>query len=94
MSSRQPAGGRCYPPAPAAVSNNQEVLRNFTKSLIAVLAGNAAYFLLLVPRLPASARHRAFDFDLGLLIDFWVCLVIYGLIELLLFLRRAAHSRP
>jgi hypothetical protein len=76
------------------VSNNQEVLRNFTKSLIAVLAGNAAYFLLLVPRLPASARHRAFDFDLGLLIDFWVCLVIYGLIELLLFLRRAAHSRP
>ncbi len=70
------------------------MLRNFVKSLIAVLAGNAAYFLLLAPRLPAAARHRAFDFDLGLLIDFWLCLVAYGLIELLLFLRRAAHSRP
>ena len=73
-----------------SVSNSREVLRNFTKSLIAVLAGNAAYFLLLAPRLPAAARHHAFDFDLGLLIDFWACLVAYGLIELLLFLRRSA----
>ena len=75
------------------VSNTREVLRNFFKSLVAVLAGNAAYFLVLVPRLPATARHHAFDFDLGLLIDFWVCLVFYGLVELLLFLRRTALSR-
>ena len=74
------------------MSKFRGVLRNFTKSLIAVLAGNAAYFLLLAPRLPAAARHRAFDFDLGLLIDFWLCLVAYGLIELLVFLRR--HAGP
>ena len=66
------------------------MFRNFSKSLIAVLAGNAGYFLLLAPRLPAAARHRAFDLDLGLVIDFWLCLVAYGLIELVLFLRRAA----
>ncbi len=65
------------------------MLRNFTKSLVAVLAGNAAYVLLMAPRLPAAARHHAFDFDLGLLIDFWLCLVAYGLIELVLFLRRS-----
>jgi len=70
------------------------VLRNFTKSLIAVLAGNAVYFLLLMPHLPPAARHREFDFDLGLLVDFWVCLVFYGLVELLFFLGRAARSRP
>lgn len=68
--------------------------RNFLKSLIAVLAGNAAYFLLLEPHLPAAARHHAFEFDLGLLLNFWVCLVIYGLIELVLRLRRAAPPRP
>lgn len=69
------------------------MLRNFTKSLMAVLAGNGVYFLLLMPHLPPVARHREFDFDLGLLVDFWLCLVAYGLIELLLFLGRSAPSR-
>ena len=68
------------------------MFRSFLKSLIAVLAGNAVYFLLLVPRLPAAGRHRPFGLDLGLLIDFWACLVVYGLIELLLRAGRAARG--
>jgi hypothetical protein len=55
---------------------------NFWRSLIAVLVGNAIYFLLVAPHLPQSARHRYFAVDLGLVIDFWVCLVIYGLVLL------------
>jgi hypothetical protein len=53
---------------------------NFWRSLIAVLAGNAIYFLLVAPHLPESARHRYFALDLGLVIDFWICLVVYGMV--------------
>ncbi len=57
------------------------VLRNFWKSLIAVLAGNAVYFLLM-PHLPPAARHAPGRLDLGLLIDFWFCVVAYGVVDL------------
>lgn len=57
--------------------------RNFCKSLIAVVGGNAVYYLLLWPWLPQPARHRAYELDLGLLVDFWVCLALYGAAELL-----------
>ncbi len=53
---------------------------NFWRSLIAVLVGNAIFFLLVNPHLPASAKHHYFAIDLGLAIDFWVCLVVYGLV--------------
>jgi hypothetical protein len=53
---------------------------NFVHALIAVLAGNLAYFLLM-PRLPARAQHVAFRLDLGLLVDFWLCLVAFGIIK-------------
>jgi hypothetical protein len=56
---------------------------NFFHSLAAVLIGNAVYFLVLVPHLPAAGRHRIYSLDLGLFVDFWVCLVIYGLLALL-----------
>ena len=56
------------------------------KSLIAVVAGNALYFSL-APHLPAAARHEPFQLDIGVLADFWLCLVAYGLIELILHLR-------
>ena len=55
--------------------------KNFIDSLIAVLAGNAAYFLLL-PNLPEAARHVPFKTDLGLLVDGWFCLVAFGLVKL------------
>ncbi len=64
---------------------------NFLQSLISVLLGNAAYFLVM-PYLPAPARHGYRRYDLGLVVDFWMCLVIYGLISL--FRRWRRHQSP
>ena len=58
------------------------MLNNFLKSLIAVVVGNAIYFLLLTPILPAAGRHSPRRYDLGMAIDFSVCAVVYGVIEL------------
>jgi hypothetical protein len=57
--------------------------------LVAVVAGNAIYFLLIMPLLPPAGRHRIARIDLGLVIDFWVCLVVFGVIELVARKRRA-----
>ncbi len=53
---------------------------NFLQSLAAVLAGNIVYFLLM-PHLPPAARHIPKRPDLGLLVDFWFCLVFLGAIK-------------
>lgn len=63
-------------------SQRQNFRANFWRSLVAVLAGNAIYFLVVSPHVPESARHRRFAIDLGLIVDFWVCLVVYGLLLL------------
>ena len=55
--------------------------RNFWQSLIAVVAGNAIYFSL-QSHLPPRAQHTPFRIDWGLAVDFWVCLVCYGLVRL------------
>jgi hypothetical protein len=60
--------------------SKQSVVVNFVQALAAVVLGNIAYFLL-VPSLPPSARHRPFQWDLGMLIDFWFCVVAFGLIR-------------
>ena len=60
--------------------SKQSVLINFVQALAAIVLGNVAYFLL-VPTLPPIARHHRFQVDLGTLIDFWFCLVAYGLIR-------------
>ena len=57
------------------------------KALIAVLAGNALYYTLL-PHLPPAARHYPFKFDLGVIVDLWFCLFVYGFVELGLILWR------
>lgn len=46
-----------------------------------------------MPHLPAAAQHRSYNLfpDLGLVIDFWICLVIYGII--LLLFRPGAQRR-
>jgi hypothetical protein len=49
---------------------------NFLDALLAVLAGNAIYYLVM-PRLPAVARHRLFREDWGLLVDFAICTMIF-----------------
>ena len=53
---------------------------NFVQALVAVLAGNVAYFLLM-PHLPLPARHVPPRVDLGMAVDFWICLVIFGAIK-------------
>ena len=50
-------------------------------SLLAVLAGNVIHFVLLEPRLPERLRHHAFQLDPGLLIDFTICAVAFGIIR-------------
>jgi len=56
------------------------VLVNLLQALLAIILGNVVYFVL-APSLPAAARHRPFQFDLGMIVDFWFCLVAYGLIR-------------
>lgn len=56
--------------------------RNWLKALAAVLLGNFVYFFLLMPHLPPVGRHYPNRFDWGLVIDFWVCLAMYGVIDL------------
>ena len=53
---------------------------NFLQSLIAVVAGNIVYFLLM-PHLPAAAQHSPRRIDLGVVVDFWFCLVFLGAIK-------------
>ncbi len=61
--------------------------RRFWHALAAVLLGNAVYFSL-DRYLPARARHVPYQLDWGLAVDFWVCLVFYGLLALLKPFRR------
>lgn len=58
----------------------------WSKFLIAIVLGNGLYFAL-SPHLPAAARHEAFQLDLGTLVDFWFCLLVYGMLELAAFIR-------
>lgn len=55
--------------------------RRLLKQLVAIIIGNLIYFFLLMPHLPARAQHRPDKLDLGLLVDFWICVVVYGVIE-------------
>jgi len=56
------------------------VLINLLQALLAIILGNVVYFVL-IPSLPVAARHRPFHIDLGMILDFWFCLVAYGLIR-------------
>lgn len=51
------------------------------QALVAVLGGNALYFLVLAPRLPAAWQHRPFAVDLGWLLDFLLCALLYALLH-------------
>ena len=59
--------------------SKRSVLVNFIQAFAAVVLGNVAYFLL-APSLPLP-RHRPFQMDIGMVVDFWFCLVAYGLIR-------------
>ena len=61
-----------------------KLLPRLLKQFAAVLIGSLLYFFVLLPHLPEKARHEPFRLDLGILIDAWICVVIYGLIELIM----------
>jgi hypothetical protein len=52
------------------------------QSLIAVLAGNVIYFST-EQYLPPRAQHHIYRIDWGLAVDFWLCLMCYGLVRLI-----------
>jgi hypothetical protein len=58
----------------------RKTMDNFLDALVAVLAGNAIYYLSM-PHLPAVARHRLFQEDWGLLVDFAICAMIFVLVK-------------
>jgi hypothetical protein len=68
--------------------------RRWVEYLIAVLLGNGIYFLVLHPGLPPSLRHAPFQFDVGLLIDFCCCVLVYVAIRLGSRHGRKIASRP
>jgi len=55
------------------------VLVNLIQALCAIILGNVAYFFL--GPLFHLPRHHAFQPDWGLVVDFWFCVVAYGLIR-------------
>lgn len=55
-------------------------LVNFGHALVAVLAGNAAYFVLM-PHLPEWARHVPFKVDGGAMVDFLGCLLVFLVVK-------------
>jgi hypothetical protein len=61
---------------------------SFIHALAAVLAGNAAYFLLM-PFLPSSIRHVPFRIDLGLAVDSCFCVVAFGILKAMAGRKRA-----
>jgi uncharacterized membrane protein YraQ (UPF0718 family) len=67
------------------------VSENFWRSLAAVLLGNALYFAC-SGYLPPAARHNTAGFDLGLVVDFWFCLVVMGVLEF--WYRHKKTARP
>ena len=64
--------------------------RRWIEYTAAILAGNAIYFLVLFPSLPRVLQHQAprpdsalpFVFDLGLVLDFLLCVLVYGVIRM------------
>jgi len=56
--------------------------RRWIEYLIAILAGNGIYFIVLHPALPPGLRHEPFRFDAGLLLDFVCCVLVYAAIRL------------
>jgi len=55
------------------------IVRRWADYLVAILTGNII-FLFIEPQLPSVLRHRIFRIDLGLVVDFLICVVVYGLV--------------
>jgi len=71
------------------MSGGVSTARRWAEYLVAVLGGNIIY-LAIEPQLPSPLRHRMFQVDLGLALDFLICVALYGLIRLV----RGSGDRP
>lgn len=56
--------------------------RRWLEYLVAIISGNGIYYFSLFRHLPESLQHQGFQMDMGSLVDFLVCLAMYGLIRL------------
>ena len=56
--------------------------RRWIEYLVAVLIGNAIYYLSLTPHLPPAFRHDQYNVDPGMLLDFAICVGVYWLMRL------------
>jgi len=59
------------------------MLPRLLKQFAAVVIGSLLYFFVLMPHLPPAAHHTPYRLDWGLFVDAWICLVLYGFIELI-----------
>jgi hypothetical protein len=72
---------------------SKSAVKNFAHALVAVLVGNAVYFLLM-PYLPPQAQHVPLQMDLGVVVDFWFCLVAFGVVKTVSRLSRESSHLP
>jgi hypothetical protein len=67
--------------------------RRWIEYLLAILVGNALYFLVLYPALPRLLQHQPFRFDAGLALDFLLCVIVYGVMCLAIVHARRWNKR-
>jgi len=60
----------------------------FARALVAVVIGNALYFVVVAPLLPPWLRHSPYRIDAGLLLDFAICSALYLVLARVAGLRR------
>jgi hypothetical protein len=53
---------------------------NFWRSLLAIVAGNLIYYSMM-RFLPAPLQHQIYRVDLGLALDFCLCVACYALVK-------------
>jgi hypothetical protein len=60
---------------------NNKRWRSWLKMLIPVVGGNILYYSF-IHSFPDALQHQPFQLDWGLLADFWICLLGWGLYDL------------
>jgi len=65
----------------------------FLKTLVAVVGGNIIY-LYIRKWLPESLRHEPFRLDWGIVADFWICVALWGLLDLAHHIVRKLRGGP
>jgi hypothetical protein len=68
----------------------RSIFSGLGETFLAVVLGNIIYFAA-APHLPANLRHEIFRLDPGLLLDFLVCALVFGLVRLV---RTQVLTRP